>query len=70
LKSLFGSEKTSTWQQRTIELDKNGLRWFALETSSVAQNEIPLSNIKSFDAHACTDNPWVRLCSCHLSQFS
>jgi hypothetical protein len=59
-KNIFGTEKASTWQQRIIELDKRGLRWFATESADIAQNEIPIASIVSFAAYACTDNPWVR----------
>lgn len=63
VKNLFGTEKSTTWQQRIIELDKRGLRWYATESASIAQNEIPISSIISFAAYDCTDNPWVSRCT-------
>ncbi len=60
VKNLFGAEKSTTWQQRIIELDHRGLRWFATAASDVAQNDIPIASITSFAAYASTDNPWVR----------
>ena len=58
-KNLFGKEKTTTWQQRVLELNKHSLRWFATEAATVPQNEILVSNVKACAVYQCTDNPWV-----------
>jgi hypothetical protein len=60
VKTLFGAEKTTTWQQRVLELDRKHLRWFATASSTVAQNEFALGSIVSFAPYASTENPWVR----------
>jgi hypothetical protein len=59
VKTLFGSEKTTTWQQRVLELDRKNLRWFATASSTVAQNEFALTSISSVAPYASTENPWV-----------
>ena len=60
VKGLFGTDKTTTWQQRIIELGESSLRWFATDVATTPQNEIPVASITSSAAHPCTDNPWVR----------
>jgi hypothetical protein len=66
VKSLFGSEKTTAWQQRVLELDRKNLRWFATASSTVAQNEFNLASISSVAPYASTENPWVPRSLPHL----
>lgn len=66
VKTLFGSEKTTAWQQRVLELDRKNLRWFATASSTVAQNEFALASISSVAPYASTENPWVPRSRRHL----